>query len=57
MLAKYLFGELPSNDCATFERHLRDCIACSAAVITARNLEAALEAEQESAGIDPAAIR
>jgi anti-sigma factor RsiW len=57
MLAKYLFGELPPEQCAKFERHLGDCIACSAAVVTARNLQAALHAEEDSSGVDPAVSR
>jgi anti-sigma factor RsiW len=57
MLAKYLFGELSLEQCAKFERHLDDCIACSAAVVTARNLLAALQAEERSSGVDPAASR
>jgi anti-sigma factor RsiW len=57
MLAKYLFSELLPEQCAKFERHLGDCIACSAAVVTARNLQAALQAEERSSGVDPAANR
>ena len=45
MLAKYLFGELSPEQCAKFEWHLRDCLACSAAVVNAGNLQAAFEAE------------
>ena len=55
MLAKYLFRELSPEQRAKFERHLGDCIACSAAVITARNLQTALQAEERSTGIDSAA--
>lgn len=52
MLAGYLFGELSPERCMKFEEHLRDCIACSAAVVTARNLEAAFKAERNKSGID-----
>jgi len=47
MLAGYLRDELTAQQGAQFEHHLRHCIACSAAVINATNLQAALEAEED----------
>jgi anti-sigma factor RsiW len=51
MLAKYMFDELTAEQRAKFEQHLGDCLACSAAVVTARNLRAALKAEGVESGI------
>ncbi len=57
MLAGYLFGDLSQEQCDKFERHLRDCLACSAAVVTARNVRAALQAEEKNSNIDSAIVR
>jgi anti-sigma factor RsiW len=57
MLAKYLFRELSPVQRTKFERHLGDCVACSAAVVTARNLQAALRAEPDESGTEPATVR
>lgn len=57
MLAGYLFGDLSQERCDKFELHLRDCLACSAAVVTARNLRAALQAEEKNSDIDSAITR
>lgn len=57
LLAEYLFSELSPAKRAQFEQHLGDCIACSAAVVTARSLRAAIKAEEKRSGVYPAPIR
>ncbi len=53
MLADYLFDELSPSQRTKFERHLGDCVACSAAVVTARSLRAAVNAEKNDLGVAP----
>jgi len=57
LLAEYLFDELSPVERKKFERHLGDCIACSAAVVTARNLRAAIRAEKSGSGLDTGQVR
>jgi anti-sigma factor RsiW len=57
LLAEYLFDELSPAERAKFEQHLGDCIACSAAVVTARSLRAAIRAEKSGSGLDTGPVR
>ena len=53
MLANYRFRRFVPSQRTKFERHLGDCVACSAAVVTARSLRAAVNAEKNDLGVAP----
>jgi anti-sigma factor RsiW len=43
LLPRYLLEELSPDKVVSFEKHLRDCTACGAEVLTAWNLRAAVK--------------
>jgi len=48
LLVPYLFGELSPATVATFEKHMRGCTVCGAAVMNAWNIRAAVKAKAKA---------